>query len=93
MAIHSWKQISHKINKLSFGEEFPGVVNPLDGYAMKFYCISLCSATYPLPDFPEISRVEWTQDNSNGLTGMYQYFVKVNFGNLWVILFKMIPYI
>ncbi|KAF8683949.1 hypothetical protein HU200_044898 [Digitaria exilis] len=23
--------ISHKINKLSFGEEFPGVVNPLDG--------------------------------------------------------------
>ncbi|XP_066380960.1 uncharacterized protein [Miscanthus floridulus] len=45
-------QISHKINKLSFGEEFPGVVNPLDG-------------------------VEWIQDNSNGLTGMYQYFVKV----------------
>ncbi|CAN6295281.1 unnamed protein product [Urochloa humidicola] len=44
--------ISHKINKLSFGEEFPGVVNPLDG-------------------------VVWTQDNSNGLTGMYQYFVKV----------------
>ncbi|KAJ6808690.1 endoplasmic reticulum-Golgi intermediate compartment protein 3-like [Iris pallida] len=23
--------ISHKINKLSFGEDFPGVVNPLDG--------------------------------------------------------------
>eukprot|EP00262_Sarcandra_glabra_P008844 TRINITY_DN226_c0_g1_i1.p1 TRINITY_DN226_c0_g1~~TRINITY_DN226_c0_g1_i1.p1 ORF type:complete len:297 (+),score=51.63 TRINITY_DN226_c0_g1_i1:243-1133(+) len=23
--------ISHRINKLSFGEEFPGVVNPLDG--------------------------------------------------------------
>ncbi|XP_058080097.1 uncharacterized protein LOC131228222 [Magnolia sinica] len=23
--------ISHKINKISFGEEFPGVVNPLDG--------------------------------------------------------------
>jgi hypothetical protein len=46
--------ISHKINKLSFGEEFPGVVNPLDG-------------------------VVWTQDNSNGLTGMYQYFVKVKF--------------
>ncbi|XP_077241504.1 uncharacterized protein LOC143882013 [Tasmannia lanceolata] len=23
--------ISHKINKLTFGEEFPGVVNPLDG--------------------------------------------------------------
>nr|TKV96400.1 hypothetical protein SEVIR_9G426000v2 [Setaria viridis] len=44
--------ISHKINKLSFGEEFPGVINPLDG-------------------------VEWSQDNSNGLTGMYQYFVKV----------------
>ncbi|GJN08020.1 hypothetical protein PR202_ga25904 [Eleusine coracana subsp. coracana] len=45
-------QISHKINKLSFGKEFPGVVNPLDG-------------------------VEWIQDHSNGLTGMYQYFVKV----------------
>ncbi|GJN31320.1 hypothetical protein PR202_gb19706 [Eleusine coracana subsp. coracana] len=44
--------ISHKINKLSFGKEFPGVVNPLDG-------------------------VEWIQDHSNGLTGMYQYFVKV----------------
>lgn len=27
------KQISHKINKLSFGKEFPGVINPLDGYA------------------------------------------------------------
>ncbi|OEL21199.1 Endoplasmic reticulum-Golgi intermediate compartment protein 3 [Dichanthelium oligosanthes] len=50
--VESIDQISHKINKLSFGEEFPGVVNPLDG-------------------------VEWTQDNSNGLTGMYQYFVKV----------------
>jgi hypothetical protein len=44
--------ISHKITKLSFGKEFPGVVNPLDG-------------------------VEWIQDHSNGLTGMYQYFVKV----------------
>ncbi|KAL6645677.1 hypothetical protein ACP70R_012469 [Stipagrostis hirtigluma subsp. patula] len=44
--------ISHKINKLSFGKEFPGAVNPLDG-------------------------VEWIQDHSNGLTGMYQYFVKV----------------
>ncbi|XP_006650004.1 endoplasmic reticulum-Golgi intermediate compartment protein 3-like [Oryza brachyantha] len=44
--------ISHKINKLSFGVEFPGVVNPLDG-------------------------VEWIQEHTNGLTGMYQYFVKV----------------
>lgn len=25
-------QISHKINRLAFGEYFPGVVNPLDGY-------------------------------------------------------------
>jgi hypothetical protein len=36
--VHSplyWKQISHKINKLSFGEEFPGVVNPLDGYSLE----------------------------------------------------------
>ncbi|KAG6478216.1 hypothetical protein ZIOFF_061651 [Zingiber officinale] len=24
--------ISHKINKLSFGKEFPGVINPLDGF-------------------------------------------------------------
>ncbi|WOL15927.1 hypothetical protein Cni_G24709 [Canna indica] len=27
--------ISHKINKLSFGKEFPGVVNPLDGAQWK----------------------------------------------------------
>jgi hypothetical protein len=26
----SW-QVSHKINELSFGAHFPGVVNPLDG--------------------------------------------------------------
>jgi len=44
--------ISHKINKLSFGKDFPGVVNPLDG-------------------------VEWKQEQTTGLTGMYQYFVKV----------------
>uniref|UniRef100_A0A8R7U7W9 Endoplasmic reticulum-Golgi intermediate compartment protein 3 n=1 Tax=Triticum urartu TaxID=4572 RepID=A0A8R7U7W9_TRIUA len=44
--------ISHKINKLSFGKEFPGVINPLDG-------------------------VEWKQEQTTGLTGMYQYFVKV----------------
>jgi hypothetical protein len=31
----SMEQISHKINKLSFGKDFPGVVNPLDGYALK----------------------------------------------------------
>jgi hypothetical protein len=31
----SLEQISHRINKLSFGKEFPGVVNPLDGYALK----------------------------------------------------------
>lgn len=40
------KQISHKINKLSFGVEFPGVVNPLDGYVWnleKLYHISLWS--------------------------------------------------
>lgn len=44
--------ISHKINKLSFGKDFPGVINPLDG-------------------------VEWKQEHTTGLTGMYQYFVKV----------------
>jgi hypothetical protein len=26
--------VSHKINELSFGAHFPGVVNPLDGYAL-----------------------------------------------------------
>ncbi len=29
----SW-QVSHKINELSFGAHFPGVVNPLDGYVL-----------------------------------------------------------
>lgn len=61
-----WKQISHKINKLSFGEEFPGVVNPLDGYSLELelnfqiiICIALCSTTFPWPNFskhiPELS--------------------------------------
>jgi len=26
----SWN-ISHRINRISFGKEFPGVINPLDG--------------------------------------------------------------
>lgn len=25
-------QLSHTINRLAFGDYFPGVVNPLDGY-------------------------------------------------------------
>lgn len=28
-------QISHKINKLSFGDSIPGLVNPLDGYSFQ----------------------------------------------------------
>ncbi|XP_077248940.1 uncharacterized protein LOC143888417 isoform X3 [Tasmannia lanceolata] len=31
LAFQTESNISHKINKVSFGEEFPGVVNPLDG--------------------------------------------------------------
>ncbi|PKA65118.1 Protein disulfide-isomerase 5-4 [Apostasia shenzhenica] len=41
--------ISHKINHLSFGKEFPGAVYPLDG-------------------------AEWKE---LGLSGIYQYFIKV----------------
>ena len=28
-------QLTHKINRLAYGDFFPGVVNPLDGY---FFC-------------------------------------------------------
>lgn len=46
--------ISHKINKLSFGEHFPGVVNPLDGvqwvqqmpYGMYQYFIKVVPTVY-----------------------------------------------
>ncbi|PKA57945.1 Protein disulfide-isomerase 5-4 [Apostasia shenzhenica] len=31
VAFQTEYNVSHKINKLSFGEEFPGVINPLDG--------------------------------------------------------------
>lgn len=31
-------QISHKINRLTFGDYFPGVVNPLDGYFFRHCC-------------------------------------------------------
>ncbi|KAH0469208.1 hypothetical protein IEQ34_002440 [Dendrobium chrysotoxum] len=41
--------ISHRINHLSFGKKFPGVVNPLDG-------------------------AQWKEP---GLSGIYQYFIKV----------------
>lgn len=30
-------QISHKINKLAFGDYFPGVVNPLDRYVIYLF--------------------------------------------------------
>lgn len=30
-------QISHKINRLAFGDYFPGVVNPLDGYVFSSF--------------------------------------------------------
>jgi hypothetical protein len=46
----SWN-ISHRINRISFGKEFPGIINPLDGvektsgksgfvWAMVAYCSS-----------------------------------------------------
>jgi hypothetical protein len=60
-------------------------------------CISLCALQlFSWSDFPEYFRVVWTQDNSNGLTGMYQYFVKVNFGNyqwcslIGLLIFKLL---
>jgi hypothetical protein len=47
-------QVSHKINKLSFGQRFPGVVNPLDGaqwmqhssYGMYQYFIKVVPTVY-----------------------------------------------
>jgi hypothetical protein len=47
-------QLSHKINKLTFGEPFPGVVNPLDGahwvqpssYGMYQYHIKVVPTAY-----------------------------------------------
>lgn len=81
----SWGQITHKINKLSFGDEFPGVVNPLDGLVkqIKIYLIFFIvnksnSALFPLPIplcFGWKSSVEWTQPTTSG---MYQYFIKVS---------------
>jgi hypothetical protein len=36
----SW-DLSHQINKLSFGDDYPGLVNPLDG-------VSKTAGTYPI---------------------------------------------
>lgn len=47
--------LSHKIEKLSFGKEYPGMANPLDGVAVSKY----------------------NTRNPQGLTGTYQYFLKV----------------
>ncbi|KAH9756637.1 Endoplasmic reticulum vesicle transporter protein [Citrus sinensis] len=61
--------ISHKINKLAFGEHFPGVVNPLDGVrwtqetpsGMYQYFIKLCAYTAniltSLPSFMVVPTV------------------------------------
>uniref|UniRef100_A0A453C3X6 Endoplasmic reticulum vesicle transporter C-terminal domain-containing protein n=1 Tax=Aegilops tauschii subsp. strangulata TaxID=200361 RepID=A0A453C3X6_AEGTS len=46
--------LSHKINKLSFGEPFPGVINPLDGaqwiqhssYGMAQYFVKVVPTVY-----------------------------------------------
>lgn len=31
-------QLTHKINRLAYGDYFPGVVNPLDGYYVYIFC-------------------------------------------------------
>ncbi|EMS56797.1 hypothetical protein TRIUR3_35265 [Triticum urartu] len=64
----SLKQISHKINKLSFGKEFP---------AEQLFFVSLWFTIFHVPDSLEYFSVEWKQEQTTGLTGMYQYFVKV----------------
>ncbi|KAM3237885.1 endoplasmic reticulum-Golgi intermediate compartment protein 3 isoform X1 [Capsicum annuum] len=78
--------ISHKINRLTYGEYFPGVVNPLDGYitfaSLYFVLVSLydgCMRTFVYLDYSFFvfnvnCRVTWTQETPHG---MYQYFIKV----------------
>ena len=46
---------SHEIYKLAFGEEYPGMENPLDGLVI-----------------PKVNS-----QNKEGVTGAYQYFLKV----------------
>lgn len=52
LTLHDMKimlQISHKINRLAYGDYFPGVVNPLDRYFPPSYSIILSyniSASY-----------------------------------------------
>lgn len=47
--------LSHNIDKLSFGHEYPGMANPLDRVAVPKY----------------------NTRNPQGVTGTYQYFLKV----------------
>ncbi|XVF53978.1 hypothetical protein PTKIN_Ptkin05aG0144100 [Pterospermum kingtungense] len=54
--------ISHKINRLAFGDYFPGVVNPLDSCLIILHL--QCNSRI----------VQWTQEQSSG---MYEYFIKV----------------
>ncbi|KAL2232008.1 UNVERIFIED_CONTAM: Endoplasmic reticulum-Golgi intermediate compartment protein 3 [Sesamum indicum] len=80
--------ISHRINRLAFGDYFPGAVNPLDGYfvcAFFFYGLSdviLCSfwpvvckngSIIKTSAFVSTCSVQWTQQTPNA---MYQYFLK-----------------
>ncbi|KAL0361655.1 UNVERIFIED_CONTAM: Endoplasmic reticulum-Golgi intermediate compartment protein 3, partial [Sesamum radiatum] len=80
--------ISHKINRLAFGDYFPGAVNPLDGYfvcAFFSYGLSdvvLCSSLASVANgsniktsaFVSACSVQWIQQTPNA---MYQYFLKV----------------
>ncbi|KAJ9545888.1 hypothetical protein OSB04_025595 [Centaurea solstitialis] len=70
--------VSHRINKLAYGDYFPGVVNPLDGY-VTFLISSLVRNTFYVGLSSSLSimlicSVRWTQKTPSG---MYQYFLKV----------------
>ncbi|CAN7050476.1 unnamed protein product [Brassica rapa subsp. trilocularis] len=68
--------ISHKVNRLAFGDFFPGVVNPLDGYkllSLPTHYTGLLSSYHLKYSLGSLS-VQWNQEKQNGV---YQYFVKV----------------
>ncbi|KAG8368684.1 hypothetical protein BUALT_Bualt15G0071300 [Buddleja alternifolia] len=65
--------ISHKINKLSFGDSIPGIVNPLDGYFF-FKLLSSFLINHPCRIVTSETFVQWVQETPNGV---YQYFTKV----------------
>lgn len=79
-------QISHKINKLAFGDYFPGAMNPLDRYSCFFSLIHYWSVYVILNKLSSVAviksflpvgatfSVQWIQETPSG---MYQYFIKV----------------